>query len=113
MLKQAIALAEFANAPHFLALDLRVQAQVFAAQGKYDEAEASFDRAVELFQQAGSRLELNRARYHRAAMRMGYGDTSQKDAARAEALAARDAFADMGAVRDRARTDQLLDANRP
>jgi class 3 adenylate cyclase/tetratricopeptide (TPR) repeat protein len=112
MLKQAIALAEFANAPHFLALDLRVQAQVYMAQGKYDDAGASFDRAIGMFQQTGSRLELNRARHHRAAMLLERGNPAEKDAAHVAALAARDAFADMGAICDLARVEALLGANR-
>ncbi len=108
MVTQAIAVAEFADSPHFLALDLRIQGQVLSAQGNYGDAAAAFDRALTLFEKTGSRLELNRALHHRAAMLLQQGDPGRKDAARADAQAALDAFAAMGAIPDRDRAARLL-----
>ena len=110
LVKQAIAIAEFAKAPHFLALDLRVHAQILASRRHFDEATAAFDRALHLFAQVGSRLEQNRALYHRAAMLVQRGGEGSNVAARADAQAARDAFSAMGAVRDVAHADELLSA---
>jgi len=107
MAAQAIGIAEFAGATHYLALDLRVQGQVFAAQGRHEDAVASFDRAIALFEQTGSRLEHSRALHHRAVLLLELGNDTQKAAARADAEAAREAFAAMGAVHDREREEQL------
>jgi predicted ATPase/class 3 adenylate cyclase len=108
MVAQAIEIAEFAGAPHYLAVDLRVQGQVFAAQGRQDDAGHSFDRAIALFEQTGSRLEGSRAVLHRASLRLAHGNGAQRAAARADALAARDAFAAMGATPDVERAERLL-----
>jgi tetratricopeptide (TPR) repeat protein len=102
---QAIALAEFAGAPHYLALANRVRGQIFAAHREADHAMRTFDEAIAAFEQAGSGLEHARALYHRAALRLSRGEG---EAARADAVRARDAFAAMGAVRDRALAEQLL-----
>ncbi len=67
----------------------------------------SFDRAIALFEQTGSRLEGNRAVLHRASLQLAHGDATQQAAARADARAARDAFAAMGAVRDVERAERL------
>jgi len=107
LVAQAIGIAEFAGAPHYLALDLRVQGQVFAAQGRHEDALASFDRAIALFEQTGSRLEYNRALYHRALLLLEHGNDAQKTAARSDAGAAREAFAEMGAVHDREWAERL------
>jgi len=104
---QAIGIAEFAGAPHYLALDLRVRGQVFAAQARHDVALSSYDRAIALFEQTGSRLELNRALLCRALLLLEHGSDARKAAARGDALAARDAFAAMGAVHDRERAERL------
>ena len=109
MAAQAIALAEFAGAPHYLAVDLRVQGRVFAAQGRQDEAVQSFDRAIALFEQIGSRLEGNRAVLHRALVQLAHGDATHHAAARSDARAARDAFAAMGAIRDVTRAERVLE----
>ena len=63
-----------------------------------------------MLEQTGSRLELNRALYHRAALQLAHGDAAAKESARAEATHVRDAFADMGAVHDRERVEHLLRA---
>jgi class 3 adenylate cyclase/tetratricopeptide (TPR) repeat protein/type II secretory pathway predicted ATPase ExeA len=107
MAAQAIEIAEFAGAPHYLALDLRVQGQVFAAQGRHEDALTSLDRAIALFEQTGSRLEHSRALHHRAVLLLEHGNDTQKAAARADAETAREAFAAMGAVHDREREEQL------
>jgi tetratricopeptide (TPR) repeat protein len=108
LVDQAIAAAEFAKAPHYLALAWRVQGQIFAVQQKGDDALRAFDDAIATFTQLGSRLELARAVYHRAALRLVRGDAKEHEAARADAARARDAFAEMGAVRDRMLAEQLL-----
>jgi tetratricopeptide (TPR) repeat protein len=107
MAAQASEIAEFAGAPHYLALDLRVQGQVFAAQRRHEDALASFDRAIGLFEQTGSRLEHSRALHLRAALLLERGNDTQKAAARADAEVAREAFAAMGAVHDREREEPL------
>jgi tetratricopeptide (TPR) repeat protein len=108
LVDQAIAVAEFAKAPHFLALAWRVQGQIFAVQQRNDNALRAFDEAIATFTQLGSRLELARTVYHRAALRLTRGDAKEHEAARAEAARARDAFAEMGAVHDRVLAEQLL-----
>jgi tetratricopeptide (TPR) repeat protein len=101
---QAIALAQFAGAPHYLALANRVQGQVFVAQGKEDDAMRAFDNAIAGFEHIGSRLEHARALYHRAALLHNRGED---ELAHADSMRARDAFAAMGAERDRALAEQL------
>jgi tetratricopeptide (TPR) repeat protein len=82
-----------------------VQGQIFAARERHDDALRMFDEAIAAFTRIGSRLELARALYHRAALRLGRGE---REAARADAVRARDEFAATGAVRDRAQAEQLL-----
>ena len=101
---QAITLAEFAGAPHCLALANRVQGQVFVAQRNEDDAMRPFDSAIAAFEHIGSRLEHARALYHRAAL---LHDRGEDEPARADSMRARDAFAAMGAERDRALAEQL------
>ena len=105
LVDQAINVAQFAKAPHYLALARRVQGQVFAAQQKYDDALRAFDDAIATFTPIGSGLELARATYHRAGLRLTRGEG---EAARADAARARDSFAAMGAVHDRVRAEELL-----
>jgi tetratricopeptide (TPR) repeat protein len=103
--ERAIADATFANAPHYLALARRVQGQILGAQKRYDEAMSAFDEAIAAFTATGSRLELARTMYHRAALRFELGD---RDAARADAANARDEFEAIKAVRDRAMAEVVL-----
>ena len=103
--ERAIADATFAKAPHFLALARRVQGQILGAQDRRDEAARAFDEAIAAFTATGSRLELARTMYHRAAMRFELGD---RDAARADAANARDEFEAIEAVRDRAMAEVVL-----
>ena len=68
----------------------------------------AFDDAIAMFSRLGSRLELARAIYHRAALGISRGNTSKDAVARRDAARARDEFAAMGAESDRARAEQLL-----
>ena len=92
--------AEFAKAPHRLAVARRVHGQILVMQNDRDGALRAFDDAIAMFT-LGSRLELTRAVYHRAALRLARGDPQEREAALADAASARDAFAQMGAVHDR------------
>jgi tetratricopeptide (TPR) repeat protein len=107
LVEQAMALAEFARSPHHLGIAKRVQGQLLVAQGSFDDALQSFDAAIDLFRKIGSRLEFNRAVYHRASLQLARGDATRQAAARADAADARDAFAEMGAVHDRLKVEQL------
>jgi tetratricopeptide (TPR) repeat protein len=78
-------------------IGLRVQGQIYTAQGRWDEADHAFDRAIARFEGLGSRLELGRALYYRGALRYAQG---QGEAGRADAERARALFEACGAVRD-------------
>ena len=112
LVKQAIAVAEFAKAPHRLALARRVHGQILVTQNDREGALRAFDDAIASFTTLGSGLELARAVYHRAALRLARGDPQDREAALADAARARDAFAQMGAAHDRALTEQLLKEGR-
>ncbi|MGI8930971.1 MAG: ATP-binding protein, partial [Sphingomicrobium sp.] len=101
-------IAEFAKSPHRVALARRVQGQILVMQERYDDALNAFDEAIAIFTRIGSRLELARAIYQRAALGLVRGDASENAAARRGAARARDEFAAMGAARDRARAEQSL-----
>ena len=105
---QAIAVAEFANAPPRRAVARRVQGQILVAQHDFDGALRAFDEAIATFTPIASRLELARAVYHRAALLLARGEAQDHEPARAEAGRARDSFAELGAVHDRVLADQLL-----
>jgi tetratricopeptide (TPR) repeat protein len=100
MVRQAIEIGEFSNSPHYLGVSCRVHGQVLAAQDNATEAIQSFGRAIDLFRETGSRLELGRALCHRAALNLVHGDASAQAAARSDVAAARDSFAAMGAAHD-------------
>ena len=97
---------------HYRALARRVQARILARHAHYDDALRAIDEAIASFARCGSRLELARARYHRAAIRRTREAGGGRDAIRADALEARDAFTAMGAVRDRAMAEELLNSER-
>jgi tetratricopeptide (TPR) repeat protein len=107
LVAQALALAEFGKATHYVALARRVEAQLLGMQRSFEGALNAIELAIALFRQTGSRLELARAMYYRAALRFETGD---RDAARADAVRARDEFAAMDAVRDRAMAEEMLRA---
>jgi tetratricopeptide (TPR) repeat protein len=108
--ERAITDATFADAPHYLALARRVQGQILGAQDRRGEAMCAFDEAIAAFIATGSRLELARTMYHRAALRFELGD---RDAARADAVHARTEFEALDAVRDRAMAEALLQCEPP
>ncbi len=102
---QAVAVAEFAGAPHYLALARRVHGQILEVKERHGDALRMFDDAIAGFDEIGSRLELARALYHRAVLRRKRGE---REAARVDATRARDEFAATGAVRGRALAEQLV-----
>ena len=108
LLRQALEVSETSNSPHFLGLARRVQGQMFVGQGKFDEALPSFDRAIELLHQTGSRLELGRAHFQRAAMQLERGDTNAQALARIAVERVRGDFAAMGARHDLEMAEQRL-----
>jgi DNA-binding NarL/FixJ family response regulator len=70
----------------------------------WDAARASFEDAVDLFLQAGLPFEAARARLDRARV---FDTTGRRDDAMADAAAARDAFASLGAAGEAARAESL------
>jgi tetratricopeptide (TPR) repeat protein len=105
LIEQALSVSHSAGAIHFEALARCVEGRLLAARDNRDGAQRAFDEAIAGFVRTGSRLELARALYHRAVHQRGCGHA---DAARADALRARDEFAAMGAARDRALADELV-----
>lgn len=77
-----------ARARHWEGIALRVQGQILAHYGRWDEAEAVFDAAIALFEELGSKLELGLALQHRGAMRQVRGNlgTANDDLARSRAV---------------------------
>jgi tetratricopeptide (TPR) repeat protein len=80
--------ARRARSRHWEATALRVQGQIFAAQGQGDDAANVFDRAVAMLEELGSQLELGRALEHRGLMwQARRNDTAaHDDLARAQAI---------------------------
>jgi len=109
MVHQAIEIGEFAASPHYLGIACRVHGQILAAQERSTEALHAFSRAVALFEETGSRLELGRVLCRRAALTLVHGDASAQAAARSELAAARDSFAAMGAAHDLAKVQRQLE----
>ncbi len=105
---EAIAMGEFANAAHFVAVGRRVRGRTWVAEEKYGDARQAFDAAITQFDRLGSRLELARARLQRAALQLAQGGAAEREAARAEAETARAAFVAMGALRDATAAERLL-----
>jgi DNA-binding SARP family transcriptional activator len=71
---------------HIEAVARRVQAQILAAQGAWDEAARCFDEAIARLEQLGSRLELGRALYHRGTMQADRGEAQDARTSLARAL---------------------------
>ena len=105
---EAAKLAEFAGAPHYRALARSIQAEIQGTRREYEESLRSFDDAIALFAPLGSRLELTRAGFRRAELLIDRANPEDLDAARAEVARARAAFAEMGALHDRALADERL-----
>ena len=99
--RRAVEIAEFAESPPFRALGRRVEAEVLGLRRQYDEAFRTFDEAIAAFTESGSALELVRARFRRASLRLARGEAADIDDARAEVARARDSFAALGALHDR------------
>jgi tetratricopeptide (TPR) repeat protein/transcriptional regulator with XRE-family HTH domain len=100
-----LALAREAEAPHPLGCALRVQGQIYAAQGLTAEARVSFDEAIAILDKLGSHLELGRAYYHRGLFqqKLGNAGAARDDLQRAIAL-----FDTCGAIYDRQQAAQSL-----
>jgi tetratricopeptide (TPR) repeat protein len=105
--EETLALAEEAPSPQITAETLRVQAQIHAAQGSWEEAESRFGEAITLLEQLGSRLELGRALYHWGEMR---ANRRQVEGGRATLTKAHEIFQDCGAKIDADRVRAALDS---
>lgn len=92
--------SEQADSPNYGAHAERVQAQLLAADGRWDEAERAYAHAITVLEQLGSQLELGRALYWRGKMYAARGDV---DAAQRDWSRARELFSACGARRDLAR----------
>jgi DNA-binding NarL/FixJ family response regulator len=77
---------------------------VAALDEDWDAARASFEDAIDSFLQAGLPFEAARARLDRARV---FEATGRRDDAMADAAAARDAFASLGAAGEAARAESL------
>ena len=102
---KALEVAEFAKAPHYRGLARRVQGQILAARDSPEEAAAAFGDAIETLTKTGSRLELGRALYGRAVLRLTHANASS---GRSDAARAAEFFAASGAPRERERAEHLL-----
>jgi DNA-binding SARP family transcriptional activator len=107
IVERTLALAREAPSPHVEALTHRVQAQILAAQGLWDEAARGFDGAIAQLDQLGSRLELGRSLYHRGQMQAKCGEA---DDARVSLARALEIFQDCSAHVDAKRTRIAFDA---
>jgi tetratricopeptide (TPR) repeat protein len=107
VVERTLVLAKEAPSPHIEAVTRRVQAQIFAAQGVWDQAARCFDDAIARLEQLGSRLELGRALYHRGETQAKRG---QVDGARASLKRALAIFQDCSAKIDAARARATLDS---
>ncbi len=100
-----LSLARQSGSPHYVAVGLRVQGQILAAQERWDEAAQVFDTAIARLDELGSRLGLGRAMYQRGLLRKALGQT---DAAHADATHACKIFGSCNAVRDMEKARSFL-----
>lgn len=100
-----LSLARQSGSPHYVAVGLRVQGQILAAQERWDEAAQVFDTAIARLDELGSRLGLGRAMYQRGLLRKALGQT---DAAHADATHACKIFEACNAVRDMEKARSFL-----
>jgi tetratricopeptide (TPR) repeat protein len=105
LLTEALELTENAGALHFGGIAERIQGQLFDRLGKLDEASSAFAVAETRLEALGSRLELGRVLYHRAAMWWGY---NKKEDAMHDTAQALEIFEEVGAARDIEETRALL-----
>lgn len=84
----ALELAESAQTPQFIALALRIKAQILAAQGNEDAAHRAYTQAIATLEQLGSRLDAARAYHLRGQLWKKQGDAAraQEDGERAREL---------------------------
>jgi class 3 adenylate cyclase len=108
LIDQALAIAQFAGAPHRYALALAAKGRLFAARSRHDDALAAFDEAIALYAQCDSRVERARTVCARAEVRLLHGDDAQRAKALADVREARDWFALIGASHDRGKADAVL-----
>ncbi len=106
IVERTLTMAREAPSPRIKAVTRRVQAQILATQGAWDEAARGFDDAIAQLDQLGSRLELGRALYHRGEMQTKRGEM---DAARASLRRALEIFKDCRAKIDAKRAHAALD----
>jgi tetratricopeptide (TPR) repeat protein len=100
-----LTLAREAEAPHPIGCALRVQGQIYSAQGLMAKAAAAFEESIATLDELGSRLELGRACFQRGVFRRSTGDA---EAGRDDLQRALELFEACGAARDRARADSSL-----
>jgi tetratricopeptide (TPR) repeat protein len=105
IVERTLTMAREAPSPHIEAVIRRVQAQILAAQGSWDEAARTFDDAIAQLDQLGSRLELGRALYHRGEMQV---KREQVDGAHTSLVRALEIFQDCSAKSDVERTHAAL-----
>jgi tetratricopeptide (TPR) repeat protein len=100
-----LALAWEAEAPHRIGCALRVQGQIYAAQGLMPDARTALSESIATLDKLGSRLELGRSFYQRGLLlrTLGEAETARLDLQRAIAL-----FEACGAPRDRELADHSL-----
>jgi ATP/maltotriose-dependent transcriptional regulator MalT len=82
-----------------------VAGEVAELSGEHEEARRGLEDALDLFVESAAPYE---AALARLALSRALGSLGRKDAATAEANAAREAFAALGATRDVARTEELV-----
>ena len=107
LVEETLALAREAPSPHIEAVTRRVQAQVLAAQGSWEEAARCFEEAITGLERLGSCLELGRALYHQGQMQAQRGNPHSACASLARAL---DIFQDCSAKLDAARARTTLNS---
>jgi tetratricopeptide (TPR) repeat protein len=102
---QTLAVGELADSQHTVARARSVQARLLAARAQVADARTAFDDAIATFERLGSRLELARTLRHRAVFLLQCGDAqgAHADARQSVALATT-----LGAAKDRARAERLL-----
>jgi tetratricopeptide (TPR) repeat protein len=105
MITDYLPLAREAEAPHPIGCALRVQGQIFAAQGLMPDARTALSESIATLDKLGSRLELGRSFYQRGLLlrTLGEAETARLDLQRAIAL-----FEACGAPRDRELADHSL-----
>jgi tetratricopeptide (TPR) repeat protein len=107
VVERTLALAKEAPSPHIEAVTHRVQAQIFLAQGAWDDAACCFDDAIVRLDRLGSRLELGRALYHQGRMQ---ADRGELEDARFSLTRALEILQDCSARIDAERTRNALNA---